>query len=409
MLDLAKQLKVDLTPVPQPKFHDKPGVPDTVKKGNASLDDTPNLGAGTSKACPISIPEDEDVQMKDQGTTGVLDAEEAGAGPGFPINTIIPAPAFVPINTIGHVNTKAPASTVAPTKATAPAKTKATVPVETRAPAKVIVPVQAKATVPVETRAPAKAIVPAQAKATVPASTAASTSRSPPRRVLTITMALQPGTTTEDLAQAMDTFARDIADASLNVRVDNKEVPDVHLTNAEVELITKFFFKDVFGPAARLRVQSLFNYVMAAEERGEELLSSERASALAHQEDIPPDFRAFFDNFGRFFQDTRGGTSVYARTLAHWHQYKLYETFDQLQDTAYNTPEAYKAFLARQDLKMGVGQSTKTPILSYLCRALGLERARLRNVLQHSQGIHLLARTFGPGVLLLVPNGTANM
>ncbi|KIN02968.1 hypothetical protein OIDMADRAFT_27443 [Oidiodendron maius Zn] len=58
---------------------------------------------------------------------------------------------------------------------------------------------------------------------------------------------------------------------------------------------------------------------------------------------------------------------------------------------------------------MGVSQSTTTLILSYLYRALGLERARLRNVLQHSQGIYLLTYTYRPGILVQIPNGTANM
>lgn len=61
--------------------------------------------------------------MDDLGATSVLDMKEAGASPGYPINTIIPAPTIVP------VNTKTPASTVAPTKTAVPAK--ATVPAKT--------------------------------------------------------------------------------------------------------------------------------------------------------------------------------------------------------------------------------------------------------------------------------------
>ena len=41
-------------------------------------------------------------------------------------------------------------------------------------------------------------------------------------------------------------------------------------------------------------------------------------------------------------------------------------------------------FLTLQNLKIGVRQSSTTPILSYLMNILNMERIRLRNVFQQS-------------------------
>ena len=170
----------------------------------------------------------------------------------------------------------------------------------------------------------------------------------------------------------------------------------MHLVNEEIQEIINFFFKDVFGPNAKERVYSLLNYIQEAGKQCIELGSSERAAALACKDDIPAAFRSFLDCFGRFHQGTRHNSSVHSKTLKHWHQYILYETFEQIQTAAHNDASKYHDFLTKQGLKIRAVQSGTTPILTYLSGALGLERITLRYMLQQSQNIHLLASAFVP-------------
>jgi hypothetical protein len=45
--------------------------------------------------------------------------------------------------------------------------------------------------------------------------------------------------------------------------------------------------------------------------------------------------------------------------------------------------------------------------MTYLARAIGLRKEQLQNVLQQSQSVHLLAATFGTGILALMPPNTS--
>lgn len=126
----------------------------------------------------------------------------------------------------------------------------------------------------------------------------------------------------------------------------------------------------------------------------------ERAVALAQRADIPEDFRRFFYSLSRFYQGSRSSTSLYSKILCFWYQYRVYADFDRLQRTARNHGSRYRAYLQENGLSLGVGQSSSTAIITYLAAALAMNR---RQILQQSQPIHLLACTFGPGVLALIP------
>lgn len=240
-----------------------------------------------------------------------------------------------------------------------------------------------------------------------PAATTATAPRS--QAAVRITMALGPGLGKEELVDTMDRFMAGLGMISMTLRRNNQLVQGVTLAENEIRLITSFFFKEVFGPGARGRIAALIAYCENAGGRGIELGSGERASALAIQAEIPEAFRAFFYNFGRLAQGSRSNTTVHAKILSHWHQYRLYGTFESLQRTAETDPAQYQAFLQSQGLTMGIGQGATTAIFSYLTRSLDMERGRLRNVLQQSQSIHLLACTFGPGVLALLPTNASHL
>jgi hypothetical protein len=132
--------------------------------------------------------------------------------------------------------------------------------------------------------------------ATEPAATAAA---------FRITMALGP----EELALAMKKFTKGLRMASMTHHINNKVVKGVALTKLEIEQITKFF-KEAFGTSARGRILALLAYIDAADAKGVELRTSERAGALANQANIPEAFRAFFYCFSRFHQGTRSSTTV---------------------------------------------------------------------------------------------------
>jgi len=223
---------------------------------------------------------------------------------------------------------------------------------------------------------------------------------------ITVTMALGLDLDIENMTFALTSFVDDLRKISLTLKVDNNTVEGVALTEAEIKQISQFFFKEVFGTGARARIVSLAKYLEEAEARGDDIGTSERSLALASQAEIPEAFRDFFYSFGRYRMGSRSNATVYAKILANWHQYRLYSTFKQLQTTARKDPAKYQAFLAKQNLQMAIGKGAATLILSYLSHSLNIEKRRLRNVLQESQSLHLLACTFGCGILALVPLNT---
>jgi len=364
VLKLAARINVDLGPVPQPNLYSQPSssrhnrdVEMEILDASSSHDAEAGTGTHDMTNHP---PGDRDVEMEFLDAVSSQDTDRAHDITNLRPNTNRTTPAPRP---------SVPAAPIIPSKALIPSRT--------------------------------------ATRASRELSRGTSTSR-PTGQIMTITMTLRPGTTVEDLARAMETFAREIEEASITVRTDNKEVHDVHLTSGEIQKIARFFFRDVFGPTAMDRLRDLLAYIQDAEDRGEELGSSERAAALAHQDDIPKAFRTFFAYFVSFHQGTRSNTTIYARTLTNWHRYKLYETFELLRRTALNDPSRYKDFLKKQGMVRGIGQGATTPILTYLSGALDMDRNRLTNVLQQSQSIYLLARTFGPGVLALAPSSASN-
>ena len=224
-----------------------------------------------------------------------------------------------------------------------------------------------------------------------------------------VTMSLAPGSSVDDLVDRIERFAAALGEVTMTLRLENRLVDGVKLSQQEINQMTRFFFQETFGSGARSRLISLVNYLGNTSAAGDTVTSGERAVALAQREDMPEDFRRFFYSLSRVSQGSRPSTSVYSKILCFWYQYRVYADFARLQRTARNHGSRYRAFLQKNGLILGVGQGSSTAIITYLATALGSERHRIRNILQQSQPIHLLACTFGPGILALIPTNSTNL
>jgi hypothetical protein len=192
----------------------------------------------------------------------------------------------------------------------------------------------------------------------------------------------------------------------LDVRQGNKPV-STPLSAEEIDQIVVFFFNDVFGSAARQRVAKMLAYADRVDIFGTDHGAGQRAAALALDDEVLPVFRRFFRSFGSYHGACHTASSQYKRIQRHWDQFSIYAGFMALNKYADDEPKNALAFLAKHGLYPAEGVRFLSLTMTYLARAIDLGKEQLQNVLQQSQSVHLLAATFGTGILALMPPNTS--
>lgn len=223
-----------------------------------------------------------------------------------------------------------------------------------------------------------------------------------------LNIALGPTTSIQDLELIQYRFIKLLGDLTLSIKKPNTNViENVKLTKDEISTMVQFLFHDIFGLGGHQRVAGLISFLQKRQDGGDPGVA-ERALALSTSKDIPDDFRTFFKYYSKAHLTARKEISPYDNILSLVYRYSGYNSFLTLGRNARENPAQHLAFMESQGISLARGQGHSTIIITFLSRALGLQRTQLHNFLSQSRGIHLLVSVFGEGILVLLPPSASN-
>jgi hypothetical protein len=75
--------------------------------------------------------------------------------------------------------------------------------------------------------------------------------------IIRVTMSLAPGSSVDDLVDTIERFAAALGEVTMTVRLENRLVDGVKLSQQEINKMTRFFFHETFGSGA---VVALFRW-----------------------------------------------------------------------------------------------------------------------------------------------------
>ena len=211
----------------------------------------------------------------------------------------------------------------------------------------------------------------------------------------------------EDLTAIAGEFKEELLELKFKVNRNNR--PEDAQINSEVaQQLVKFFFDDVFGSGCRDRIYTLVDELIIEYSSTEPLTSGVLAAHRATDEELLPDFRAFFLTYSKWHRGEVEHSNVYSMILQTIRSYDLYNSFAHLLATAAGSAGGeLRDFLASEGYRQSPGVDIRTCILQYLCRELDMAPKRLSNTLQAQRGIHCMVLQFGRGILILLPKGAS--
>lgn len=184
----------------------------------------------------------------------------------------------------------------------------------------------------------------------------------------------------------------------------SNQVVTSHINSAFAETLVQFFFKNTFGDPCQTRILQLVDEI---NER--EMSAVPIAEEKAVDPNLLPELREFFSSYTLFKATEKKQDTVQeiAQTIRG---YELYRSFVNLKEKAAGEDgEELRAFLEAQGLATQQGRGVQTCILMYLTRVLQRrDKDELSTQLQRYQGVYLLAKQFGKGILVLLPKGATH-
>ncbi len=222
----------------------------------------------------------------------------------------------------------------------------------------------------------------------------------PKVRALTTTglLATTGGTSQAMMAELQEEFAAALRDRRFLWARNNSAVP-TRFTADEVSTITNLIFKTTFGRTGFRRARNLVVSYRESNASDVPISSTVLAANLAHDQQLPAEFRQFYRTYADCTRNMVSATPVRQLVILH-DKYQVYNEYLRL--TTESTVHL-EEFLGAAGYVTGQGRGWASVIHSYLAHSLNLSPVKLRNILQDCQTIHLMVTTFGLGVLVFVP------
>ncbi|PBP21468.1 hypothetical protein BUE80_DR007700 [Diplocarpon rosae] len=203
---------------------------------------------------------------------------------------------------------------------------------------------------------------------------------------------------------AVDVFQKRLSQMEITEKRSNQIIVS-HISAAFTNTLIQFFFDNTFGNPCRARILELVDQINNREGTAGSAIAIAQDKALDNR--LLPEVQEFFSTFALYQAQERKLDLIHeiARTIRG---FELYQAFMKLKEKAAGEDgEQLRAFLETQGLTTKQGRDIRSCILTYLTRMLKIDKEALSTQLQKHQGVYLLERQFGKGILVLLPKGAA--
>jgi hypothetical protein len=211
-------------------------------------------------------------------------------------------------------------------------------------------------------------------------------------------------TITGDMVKQMrEQFTKEMEEVSFNWTKSNISRV-IKFQPEEITTITNMIFDLAFGLAGLKRAAAIVKSYRENEAEELPISASITAAKLAQEEEVPSEFRKFYQGFSDCAKQRTTMSAVQQMLVLH-EKFSLYDRYDALVNTK---KKSLLAFLRANNYTTKQGRNWSSVIHLYLSESLGITSARLSNILAEYQSIHLMVATFGVGVLVLIPGTISN-
>lgn len=214
-------------------------------------------------------------------------------------------------------------------------------------------------------------------------------------------ISLTPDDDVTYITERAEGFHKVLRELGITVKKNNK-TSIVQLTEDEIHALHEFFFIEVFGYKARnrlYRLQTRLDHKASISE--DPCHAGQVALQLSHDQSLSTDLRELFSRFHIWHRGTLSKEATYTKLLHMYDGYKLYNQFTRLASKDQGISAIQR--ITSTGLVTSRGKGHKSLLLQYVATSLGLKVSALKNKLQQVQSVHLLVKTFGCGILVLLP------